>query len=267
MFSVTAGGNVGVGVIHPLEKMHVADGRIFLQAPDPGQWTSTEGAILRMGVHSYSGWYAGLGLTRGEGPDVYDMDFYTANATPSMKMKLTSGGNLGIGTAAPASKLHVAGGINAWAEADNLVIKNSSGNELTGKLGRHTNGSLSISAELSDLLLTAGANAGNITLQTTNANKHIFLNPTGGVGIGTTNPGTFKLAVEGYIGARKLIVKQTSWADYVFDEDYRLPTLREVEEYIKKHKHLPGIPSAKQIEKEGLDVGDNQAALLKKSKS
>ncbi len=45
---------------------------------------------------------------------------------------------------------------------------------------------------------------------------------------------------------------------------YKLPTLKEVEEFIKKNKHLPGIVSAKDVENDGLDVGENQAALLKK---
>jgi hypothetical protein len=86
----------------------------------------------------------------------------------------------------------------------------------------------------------------------------------GNMGIGTTNPGQYKLAVEGNLGARKVIVTKASWADYVFEPIYKLPSLKEVEQFIKQNKHLPDVPSAKEVEKNGLDLGDNQAILLKK---
>lgn len=95
------------------------------------------------------------------------------------------------------------------------------------------------------------------------ANSLIYDNGTG-VGIGTTTPGTYKLAVNGVVGARKLKVTQETWADYVFDKDYKLPTLEEVERFIKKNKHLPGVPSSADIIANGLDVGGNQEVLLKK---
>lgn len=87
---------------------------------------------------------------------------------------------------------------------------------------------------------------------------------TGNIGIGTTAPGQYKLAVEGTIGARKVKVTQSSWADYVFENNYKLPTLKEVELFIRQNKHLPGVPSAKEVGENGLDLGDNQAVLLKK---
>ena len=95
--------------------------------------------------------------------------------------------------------------------------------------------------------------------------RMIIKGSTGNVGIGTNNPGSnYKLAVEGTIGARKVKVTTQAWADYVFEKDYRLPTLQEVELYIGLNKHLPDVPSANEIEKNGLDLGDNQATLLKK---
>lgn len=93
--------------------------------------------------------------------------------------------------------------------------------------------------------------------------NNIYNINSGNVGIGISNPQT-KLAVNGHISAQKLIVTQTGWADYVFDKHYKLPTLEEIEKYIKQNQHLPGIPSAKEIEKNGLNVGDNQALLLQK---
>ena len=62
----------------------------------------------------------------------------------------------------------------------------------------------------------------------------------------------------------KVDVADGSWADYVFEEDYKLTSLQEVESYIKVNKHLPNIPSAGEIEKEGLNLGEMDAKLLQK---
>lgn len=72
------------------------------------------------------------------------------------------------------------------------------------------------------------------------------------------------LAVKGNIWAMKLKITQDGWADYVFDSSYRLRPLQEVEQFISRNKHLPDVPSAAQVKKDGLNVGDNQATLLRK---
>jgi hypothetical protein len=96
------------------------------------------------------------------------------------------------------------------------------------------------------------------------ANSTIYDNGTS-VGIGTTDPGPYKLAVDGIVGVRKLKVTQaTPWADYVFEPTYELRPLSQVESFIKENKHLPEVPSAKEVEKSGLDVGETTALLLKK---
>ncbi|HVW59830.1 MAG TPA: hypothetical protein VHC48_07340, partial [Puia sp.] len=72
------------------------------------------------------------------------------------------------------------------------------------------------------------------------------------------------LAVNGVIRAKELRLSREGWPDYVFDSTYRLSPLKEVEEYIRKNNHLPGIPSAVEVAREGLSVGENQATLTKK---
>jgi hypothetical protein len=72
------------------------------------------------------------------------------------------------------------------------------------------------------------------------------------------------LAVNGTIRAKELKLSREVWPDYVFDSTYQLSPLKEVEEYIRKNGHLEGIPSATEVAKDGLSVGENQAALTKK---
>lgn len=87
----------------------------------------------------------------------------------------------------------------------------------------------------------------------------------GSIGIGTRTPGTSKLAVEGTIAARKIKVTQSAtWPDFVFDAAYQLPSLQEVESYIAANKHLPDVPSAADIIKDGQDLGEMNRILLKK---
>ena len=91
----------------------------------------------------------------------------------------------------------------------------------------------------------------------------------GNVGIGTAqfhdpqNGKTYRLSVDGLIRAREVRV-YSGWADYVFAEDYALMPLSEVAAYIDAHGHLPGIPSAAEVEQAGLELGDMQAKMMAK---
>lgn len=73
-----------------------------------------------------------------------------------------------------------------------------------------------------------------------------------------------KLYVGGTILARRIKVNEESWPDYVFSKNYKLPSLQQVKAFIKDNNHLPGIPSAEEIQKTGLDIGKIQTALMKK---
>jgi len=85
------------------------------------------------------------------------------------------------------------------------------------------------------------------------------------VGIGTRDTKGFKLGVKGKIAAEEVkVALHSQWPDYVFYDNYELPTLKEVESHIKEKGHLKDIPSAEEVEKNGTFLGEMDSKLLQK---
>ncbi|MGJ1437881.1 hypothetical protein [Sphingobacterium siyangense] len=98
----------------------------------------------------------------------------------------------------------------------------------------------------------------------TNQTAKVTILSNGNMGIGTSNPQA-KLSVDGNILAKEIKIKtDVSVPDYVFEPDYDLKSLAEIESYIKANKHLPEVPSAKEIQADGMDVAAMNLLLLKK---
>ncbi|SFM67124.1 hypothetical protein SAMN05428949_0382 [Chitinophaga sp. YR627] len=72
------------------------------------------------------------------------------------------------------------------------------------------------------------------------------------------------MKVNGEISTRKVKVTTTGWPDFVFTDDYKLPSLQEISRYIKENHRLPGVPAAAEVEKSGLDVGEMQKTMMEK---
>jgi hypothetical protein len=87
-------------------------------------------------------------------------------------------------------------------------------------------------------------------------------NPNTRVRIGTTN-GNYPLNVKGIIRSEELII-ETNWADYVFNNDYNLKPLEEVDAFIQEHKHLPGVQPAAEIQTNGLKVAASSTKMMEK---
>lgn len=94
--------------------------------------------------------------------------------------------------------------------------------------------------------------------------EHMRITTDGKIGIGTDDPKA-KLSVDGEIRSKGVnVMIDVTVPDYVFEPDYQLPELEEVRDFVKTHKHLPEIPNAEQIEKDGIDLGKMNMQLLKK---
>lgn len=107
----------------------------------------------------------------------------------------------------------------------------------------------------------------NLNIGVSNAAGKIVFN-TNQMQIGTSValPSGYKLGVGGKVLCEELKVKLQSvgWPDYVFADNYKLLSLTEVEKFIQQNKHLPNIPPASEVEKEGLEVGDMQRRMMEK---
>lgn len=100
---------------------------------------------------------------------------------------------------------------------------------------------------------------GNVTLTMAKPNSYVCI----GTSSYMDGSDVYKLSVSGNIRAHRVKV-YTTWADYVFEEDYQLPTLDEVEKHIKQKGHLKDIPSAKEVEENGIELGEMNKLLLQK---
>jgi hypothetical protein len=168
-------------------------------------------------------------------------------------MRISGDGNVGIGTASPSAKLHVDQGtaspqqeLNAFSIARNGLDHGFYQFVTNYDLTNVANNYLSIKTGGSHTALTINNNTGNVA-------------------IGGIDSKGYKLSVAGTMVAEKIKVKnQFAWPDFVFDADYQLPSLQTVENFIKANKHLPEIPSARDIARDDLDLAEMNKKLLQK---
>ena len=204
------------------------------------------------------------------------------------------GGNLGIGVSDPAARLHVHQGTALGTAKDSyqhistftarvdatgnsvrnnlFIVRRSADTGSAGYLTAYFHDGFSYDAWQG--LVPSGSGKSSKcwwerdpmsgVQQWGHASTTYMTLKSGNLGIGVTNP-TRKLEVNGTIRAKEVIVESTgSWADFVFDKDYKLPQLAEVEAHIKERGHLPEIPSAAEVAENGINLSEMNVKLLQK---
>lgn len=173
-------------------------------------------------------------------------------------------GNVGIGIANPLEKLDIAG---------NIKLNNNSiflrGNYDYNHGLRWCGSSAPFASVTSiDGPVLFGWSGGMLGTTAGGQKAVLRWNSAGQVMIGNQSPigsyAGFKLSVDGDLIAKKCVVQIAQWSDDVFDENYKLAPLTEVEQFIKENKHLPEIPSEKQVLNEGVSLGEMNNLLLRK---
>ncbi|MBX7183241.1 MAG: hypothetical protein K1X82_14110, partial [Bacteroidia bacterium] len=158
-------------------------------------------------------------------------------------------GNIGIGTSDPNNQLHIFG--------NNPVFNIQPSNWGNGNYSQITLGdnNHTIKSTFGEGLLITDINKVKIN------SPRIVL---GNQEITNGEWGNAQLYISGTAVAKEIFVKVDGWADYVFEKGYQLPTLFEVSKYIEEYKHLPGIPSATEVDENGISLGEMNKMLLKK---
>ncbi|CAL2088688.1 hypothetical protein [Tenacibaculum sp. 190524A05c] len=247
--TVTKDGYVGIGTTTPSAKLAIRESNqginFLINKKLTGSWPAiSESKTVTL---------------QSTGNSAGNLAFATGNKE---HMRINTNGNVGIGTITPDTNLHVNGtsgillttddvtqDLKLFREGENAVIEGRVNNNL--------------------ILRTKGNNATTEGLFVQNSNKQnlMFINGAGNVGIGVTDTKGFNLAVAGSNGivAEKVTVKlQSAWPDYVFTNEYKLPSLKEVEKQIKENGHLANIPSAEEVSKNGIELGEMNKKLLEK---
>jgi hypothetical protein len=263
---ITNTGELGIGTTSPAAILHVKkdyDGvatQMILENTASG--ADQGNAIF------FKGYYNQAKITSHENPGNHtggnlQLQTYADNATLNTGVVITKEGKIGMGTETPSAAAHVYQS-GASLTTPTLLVQDFSTDPATDKdvfkiIGRDNAGS--------SFLLRVLGNNGTI--------QGMTVTDEGLVGLGTNSPAE-KLTVSGNIYAsgnisafgqiktKKVVVTQTHWPDFVFDKQYNLRSLSSLEAFINEKKHLPEMPSASEVELNGLSVGDTQALLLKK---
>jgi len=238
-------GDVGIGTINPNHKFHLTGGDLFVQ--------SSSGKI-RFGNNGSNEWQ--MATTSG-GADLRWYSTPDGGTTINPRHYFSQNGDVTIGGGgAPQARLHV-----STTESETIRME---GNNPYLSFYDNTDG-------YKGYLWYNGADMvlGSVSAPVRFASNgyRMAINSDGRIYMGTGNlPATgYMLSVAGKVIAEEVKVQlKTGWPDYVFANDYKLLPIEELEKLIIKNKHLPNIPSAKEIEKNGISLGDMNKRLMEK---
>ncbi len=166
-----------------------------------------------------------------------------------------SGGNIALGQITPSTQLHMTGDITMQSDGAIIQMRNAAG---TSKSFMQLSGD--------DLMVgTNISNPGRFILRTNGGNR-VYINSAGAISVGTSTPATgYMLSVNGKVMVEELKVQLSqNWPDYVFDNTYKRKSFSELRNFISENKHLPNIPAAADLQKNGLEIGEMQRRMMEK---
>lgn len=261
-------GYIGVGTNDPLERLQIGSdkGAAFHDGGDKAlSWNAYyDGAWKYMDNDFASQLYM----------DYINDKFYIqmapvgqANGLISWEKLLTvqADGKIGIGTANPKAPIQIGGskGVTIHSETESALSWNAYYDNGWKYLGDDFAYQLYADGDTSKFTIRTAASG--LTDNAVTWTDGVSVHANGSVSIGTTDAYGYKLAVAGDVIAETLVVKpQSEWPDFVFKEGHQLQTIEELENYINKNGCLPGITTANEVAKAGVDVGEMQVRLLQK---
>ncbi len=244
--TISETGNIGLGTSSPLEKLHVS-GNFLMNNTNPIVTLQNSG--VNKAFMQLSGNDVRLGTFT-----TNDLGRLILRVNGNNSLIVSPSGNVGIGNETPTSKLHVTG----------RTYLNAGSNEALAIDG--TNPFLQFySGGMARFFMQQ--NGAHLTIGNVTGNNSGRLILTGSqVTIGQITPATgYRLSIDGKAICSELKVQlQGNWPDYVFKNDYNLKSLADLRSYIKENNHLPGIPSADEMEKNGIEVGEMQRKTIEK---
>ncbi|SFC36061.1 hypothetical protein SAMN04487891_109170 [Flagellimonas taeanensis] len=251
--SLTTTDIVGIGTSNPDAALHVngSNGDYILKLNNSirfrGDGVIEWGTSTNYGILSWDTDEAIIGGKAGKG--------LSLRADGGEKVRVSTNGFVGIGTTLPDAKLHVYGNnVGSGNVLASIMLGKSNGPEIQAVQESTDDDAQGLSFRVKTSTLAADPNF-----------EALRINRYGDVGIGTATPDA-KLAVKGNIHAQEVKVDLNGAVapDYVFKEGYDLKSLEEVQNYIKEHGHLPNIPSAQEMEENGIQLGEMNMKLLEK---
>ncbi len=211
----------------------------------------------------------GLGTT----PRLDFSSWNPTNGTYTTEMTLKDG-RVGVGTTTPGSALEVNGDItlrNGTGSRKQIFTFSPTDNNWRIGMNLDPGFTRSLCQSYVQYLtyssavghgFAVGVNGGQSSFEVRGSDHSAYFR--GNVNVGTTVlDAAYKLSVGGKVRANEIVL-ESDWADFVFDDDHKLRTIYEVEEFIQKNGHLPDVPSAAEVKEKGLSVSEMQTVMMQK---